>query len=61
MAEFFHTGEELYIDAFLNRDVVYWIGLSDFAHEDTWRWQGSSSPILTSNVVVHLLVQQNLH
>ena len=42
MAEFFHTGEELYIDAFLNRDVVYWIGLSDFAHEDTWRWQGSS-------------------
>ena len=41
LAEFFSSEEEQAIDAVLNRDIAYWFGLSDFAHEGTWRWQES--------------------
>ena len=33
--------QEQSLDSLLNKDVLYWIGLSDFAHEGTWRWQES--------------------
>ena len=36
LAEFFSS-----VDAILNRDIAYWFGLSDLAHEGTWRWQES--------------------
>ena len=41
MAEFLSSDVEETIDGLLNQDVLYWIGLSDFAHEGTWRWQES--------------------
>ena len=41
LAEFFSSEEEEAIDAILNRDIAYWFGLSDLAHEGTWRWQES--------------------
>ena len=33
--------DELSLESVLNKDSNYWIGLSDFAHEGTWRWQES--------------------
>ena len=41
LAEFLSSDVEEAIDGLLNQDVLYWIGLSDFAHEGTWRWQES--------------------
>ena len=41
LAEFFSSEEEEAIDAILNRDIAYWFGLSDLAHEGTRRWQES--------------------
>ena len=41
MAEFQSSSVEEAIDGLLNQDVLYWIGLSDFAHEGTWIWQES--------------------
>ena len=33
--------QENSVDSLLNKDILYWIGLSDYAHEGTWRWQES--------------------
>ena len=33
--------DEQNVESVLNMDSNYWIGLSDFAHEGTWRWQES--------------------
>ena len=41
MAEFSSLEEEHSLQSLLNQDVLYWIGLSDYAHEGTWRWQES--------------------
>merc|ERR1712227_886336 len=41
LAEFSSINEEIAVEQILLRDVSYWIGLSDFSHEGTWRWQES--------------------
>ena len=41
LAEFSSLEEEQALDSVLNHDILYWIGLSDFALEGTWRWQES--------------------
>ena len=41
MAEFSSIEEELAVEPIMLRDVSYWLGLSDFGHEGTWRWQES--------------------
>ena len=41
LVEFESLEEEQMITTKINQDVLYWIGLSDFAHEGTWRWQES--------------------
>jgi len=41
LAEFSSLEEEHTLDSVLNHEVIYWIGLSDFAQEGTWRWQES--------------------
>ena len=41
LVEFSSLEEEQTLDSVLNHDVLYWIGLTDFAQEGTWRWQES--------------------
>ena len=41
LAEFEYLDEEQALDSVLLVDKHFWIGLSDFAHEGTWRWQES--------------------
>ena len=41
LAEFDSLDDEQALDSVLATDSNFWIGLSDFAHEGTWRWQES--------------------
>ena len=41
LAEFNAQDEEQALDSVLNLESIYWIGLSDFLHEGTWKWQES--------------------
>ena len=41
LAEFSTLEEEQSVQSLLNQDIIYWIGLTDFAMEGTWRWQES--------------------
>ena len=41
LSEFDSLDEEKALDSILASDSNFWIGLSDFAHEGTWRWQES--------------------
>ena len=41
LAEFESLEEELAVESVLSIDNNYWIGLSDFAQEGTWRWHDS--------------------
>ena len=49
LAEFDSLVEEQAIDSVLSSDNFYWIGLSDFAHEGTWRWQESHEVVSYAN------------
>ena len=41
LAEFSSLEEEHMLDSVLKHEYVYWIGMTDFAQEGTWRWQES--------------------
>ena len=39
MAEITSVQEESLLDTFLTDGISYWLGLTDLAHEGTYRWQ----------------------
>merc|ERR1712062_903682 len=41
LAEITSADEEALVDTFLNDGITYWLGLTDLAHEGTYRWQES--------------------
>ena len=49
LAEFDSLDEEKAVDSVLATDSNFWIGLSDFAHEGTWRWQESHMETVYTN------------
>ena len=39
LAELLSSEEEARLNAILAKDIDYWIGLTDLAHEGVWMWQ----------------------